>query len=762
MEVLPESLSALKSYSQFIIHYNKIPRDALSGKYNIDPHNPANWMACNVAIDTAKRLGEGYGVGFVLTASDSFWCLDIDHAWDGMAWSSLSLELYNRLAGCAFEVSQSRTGMHIFGSGKVPEHGCKKSTLGIELYTEKRFIALTGINACGDITIDATVAIAAIVSEYFPVNPISQTSQLIEPTIEMPDDEVISRMLNAKPSASVIWGNGVSPRDLWEANAEVLEKRWPHGTERYDASSADAALATIIAFWTRDTIQIERIMRRSGLYREKYDVRDDYLPRTIGTACGIQKKQYSKKDKIKDNTTCSESQAPASTESIYLTLEQQKIMLGNCLYIIDEHKIADPTEKDPLDEKRFRAKYGQYMWSMDEINIKQEKNAWKSFLQSGLYPNQKVTSSCFRPDLPTSQIIETDDKVILGNIYQKLDIKRIKGDITPFLVHLNKLFPVAGDYEIVLSYLAALVQYQGVKFQYCLAIQGCQGNGKTFLTQAMEYCIGERYSHRLRAAGILDRFNGWLTGKILVTIDEICCSERQRDVMDGLKELITGEKQEIERKGLDKVKQTICANFLINTNYKDALKITEDSRRYALFITPQQSLQDRIDQGMMQPYFDSLIKNWFHSQQGKAIILDYLLNYDIPNNINPALGGNAPHTSSRAQAVTLGLDKVEQHIIELIGQSVDGFRNNWISLTWFNNHLDNFKKGSYFSDSEKKKFLESLGYVPHPGLREGRTDNAVSFDGHKKSRLYIKKDHPHYSLMGSSRIVKAYEDDQKP
>jgi putative DNA primase/helicase len=50
-----------------------------------------------------------------------------------------------------------------------------------------------------------------------------------------------------------------------------------------DDSRADLALCGILAFWTQDPEQIDRLFRRSGLYREKWE-RADYRERTIQKA----------------------------------------------------------------------------------------------------------------------------------------------------------------------------------------------------------------------------------------------------------------------------------------------------------------------------------------------------------------------------------------------------------------------------------------------------------------------------------------------
>ena len=50
-----------------------------------------------------------------------------------------------------------------------------------------------------------------------------------------------------------------------------------------DDSAADLALCSHLTFWSQDCDQVDRLFRRSGLYREKWG-RDDYRRRTIAKA----------------------------------------------------------------------------------------------------------------------------------------------------------------------------------------------------------------------------------------------------------------------------------------------------------------------------------------------------------------------------------------------------------------------------------------------------------------------------------------------
>ena len=76
--------------------------------------------------------------------------------------------------------------------------------------------------------------------------------------VQLTDDEILNRASGAK-------GNGFLFTDLWE-------DRWQDYSDRYGSQSeADSALCMILAFWTRDPEQIDRLFRQSALYRPKWD-----------------------------------------------------------------------------------------------------------------------------------------------------------------------------------------------------------------------------------------------------------------------------------------------------------------------------------------------------------------------------------------------------------------------------------------------------------------------------------------------------------
>jgi P4 family phage/plasmid primase-like protien len=296
--MIPE---AFKKFPQFIAWTlvdkggkkpDKIPTDPLTG-YPINPLDPAVWMGADAAMQYATM---GWGIGFVFTEADPFFFLDIDNCLQPTGeCSNLAAHMCGTFVRCYVEVSQSGTGLHIIGSGVYPAHGCKNTSLNIELYTEKRFCALTGTNAVGDAGFVNQGAIDTLIATYFPADaegPIGDwTTGPCDEWYGIEDDEKLLMKMVKSKSAAATFGTRATIKDLWTANSVALAKYYPDPQRDFDHSSADAALISHLAFWTgKDCQRMDRLFRQSSLMRDKWDRKEgtygSYGNRSILKGCG--------------------------------------------------------------------------------------------------------------------------------------------------------------------------------------------------------------------------------------------------------------------------------------------------------------------------------------------------------------------------------------------------------------------------------------------------------------------------------------------
>lgn len=735
---------------------NKLPTDPKTGRV-CNAHDPAVW----VTHEGAKATGRS--VAFVFTEDDPYFFFDVDDCKlpDGR-WSDTACWICQQLAGCYVEISQSGEGLHIFG--RIPAdfpHSCDSKVLGTQFYTSKRFVALTGTGATGDVdhTPDSGVY-QSILSTYYPATtpvtgaPSEWTTHAV-PEWDGPDDddELVTCMLRARSVQSVVNGS-VTLADLWEGNEDALSSAYPdiRGDQgrAFDWSMADAALVQHLAFWTgKNCERMDKLWGRSALgQRDKYHDRQEYRHNTIVRACGLCTKVYRQRRTGVTPADTGDTTGVRSGFQYYTPQDQQQLFAG-CVYVRDQHRIFTP-DGDLLKPEQFKASYGGRVFALDAMGDKSTRNAWEAFTESQALDNAWAHTVCFRPELEPGSVIPQEGRHLV-NTYVPIPTEAAEGDVSPFLDLLGRLLPVSGDRDILLAYMAATVQYPGVKFQWCPLLQGAQGNGKSFLGTALTACIGEKYTHSVDPKDIGNVFNYWVNGKLLAIIEEIH-AKGKIEVIDSLKPLITNMRLPVQGKGRDQTTGDNRVNFLMFSNHRDAIRKTRDDRRFAVFYTAQQSYDDIVKHGMDGGYFPELYE--WGRQKGFKFINQYLRTYAIPAELNPAINCHrAPETSSTTDAIRESMGSVEQRLAEVCQEGRPGFVDGWVSSMALDRLLQEIR--ARVPINKRRGILEDLGYIQHPALYRGRLNTPVIAEGGKPV-LYVLKGHVACNLSGPKEVYAAY------
>lgn len=783
MQYLPQAFAGFAAYRQFVICQFVPKANGKTDKWPIDMrtmlpgsiHDREIWLDHETACAQSTALGDAYGVGFVFTVNDPFFFLDLDSCIDVTTGelSDIANELITAAPGAAIERSHSGKGLHIFGRGAFGGHKKKNVPLGIEFYTELRFAALTGIDAQGNCDADCTAILTPTINKYFPPETsIAGDDGEVYTTEPRPewdgptdDDVLIAKMLSSGSAEAKFSNTKASFADLFNANETVLAACYPEVGDKgrpYGASEADAALAQHLAFWTGcDEARMDRIMHRSALKRDKWEDREGYyLPRTIKGATARQDKVYSKQP-TSVAPSAPPTPPPTSVTPVsaagpvvedtpgvrFMSIEAQKEFFRDYVYIAELDQVFTPENGRLWKQANFKNMFSNYTFALDTDNAKTTTNAWQAFCSSQGAKFKKVHDVEFRPDFPEGNIRGDGGDLIL-NTYLDRRGKQIAGDPTPFLILLEKMIPVEEDRVILLSYMAAMVQHIGVKFRYCPVVQGTEGNGKSTLANIMEFAVGERYTHKPSAAGLVSdggKFNEWMSRTILICVEDIHIDSSPGGAFDAMKPLITNERIEIQAKGRDQKTGDNRGNWFISVNRKGDVPITDDSRRYTMFFTAQQSAADKLRDGMTDAYWTEFW-DWMHGRgegveenYGYAVCHHLLETYQIPAKYNPALISSAPHTSSTSEAVVASRTEAQEIVAEAIARELVGFRGGWISSYHMDMLLDSKRRS--VRPNRRRDLLLGLGYDWHPLLREGRSPTAIAIEGQSKPVLYVKKDH---------------------
>ena len=692
----------------------------------------------------SKNPSKASGVGFVV--SGEYFFIDIDNCALAGNWNPIATELLQLFNGAFVEISQSGRGLHIIGKTTETGEGIRcKSTAGFDLYHNKRFVAYTGIQARGSAELFFNEQIRLLASKYLYRD--KNEAVIPKETGEIQDTEVISRLL-ASHSAKSALGGGPSTRDLWEGNPEVLAQWYPGDHGGFDHSRADQALLGHLAFWTgKNAEQMGRIFSESGLAREKWE-RDDYRNRSIQFAIENTSAVYHKPEPKPDPSNFNWFVGAADTPGFF----------SGCVYVIEPHKIFCPNGQ-LLSSEQFNAKYGGHVFALDASGAKTTSKPYDAFLHATHWSAPRADDTCFRPELPSGGIIQEEGLAKL-NVYVPVDTGGTPGDVSPFLYHVKLLLPYEMDREILLAFMAAVVQYKGVKFQWMPVIQGTYGNGKSFIIDVLANAVGWRYTHLAKSSNIANKFNAWLRYRLFIGIHELKADKETRgDVAEALKELLGQNRIEIEGKQANQYTADNRANFLGMTNYMDAVPKTKNDRRFAVFYSAQQSFEDIAACGMTGRYFPDLW-NWANSG-GWQKITYFLEHYTIPEELNPAgVAIRAPSTSSEEAAIEQSRGIVEQEILEAIREGLPGFRGGWVSSTAMQTLLERHRLDNRIPRNKRGALLATLGYYPHPALRAGRTTCITLTDGGKPA-LYLTAGHAALQLSKGRDIVDAYDGAQR-
>jgi hypothetical protein len=737
MRSLPDALAPLAAYRQFILcklvpngaKTLKLPCDWRTGQ-PCDAHDPQFWSTFeHIASVVVSNPEQGYCVGFTFTAHDPFWFIDIDHCWTGTTWTPIVYELCGQLAGCASEISQSGTGLHLFGRGTPPTlRRIKDHTNQLfDLYTERRFVALTGDGAAGDANTDHTTALGTIVAKHLtPTTPTQAASWTTEPMPEWrgptDDDDLIRRALM---SAGLSSFGGATFADLWQCNVDVLARVYPpdpNSSDAFGASTADSALVSHLLFWTGKNCERTReLMKRSALVRDKWQ-REDYLERTILKAAAVVAKVLQDKE-IAPPVTVS---APTSiATSTFVPSQKLGEVFAGCVYVQDNNAMLMPTGKI-IDQQRFNMHFGGMAFCLDAENDKIAKHPWDAYANNRVTRLPRAESTCFRPDMPFQSYLDIQGLSFV-NAYKPPVVARKPGDPTPFITHIRKLLPHGDDALIFISYMCAVVQYPGYKFRWAPFLQGVEGNGKGLILEALIRALGDKYVFMIGPDMIANGFNAWAENNVLYVADDIFRTDNRETMMDGLRRYITEQRHPVTYKGIDATNKRICGNWVFFDNHAELMRITDKTRRICALYCEQQHVYQLESSGLNESYFNYFFIPWLNNG-GYEIVADYLHTAPIDPRYNPAGAcQRAPKTTSTALAIADGRTVFDADLVEWIETGEPGFCGGYISVTMLKRRMDKPP-----SSVRLRQMLGALGYVA-----AGRVSRKVHPD-EAQSIIYAK------------------------
>lgn len=241
---VPDELAALPQWVVWKLEKRKgkttkIPYRARDGRA-ASATDASDWSSFDEALEARDRL-EMDGVGFVFTADDPYAGVDFDHCIDESGEMHSAVEAALDRIGSYAEVSPSGTGVHCIFKGSIGGSRRRSSDTdwggNIEAYDTGRYFTFTGKSLNGDKIKQGTFSLGESTEG---------------------DDRIIRNCRRNSKGFAALFDDGDA-------------SEYPGDDGEPDLSRADFALANMLVARTQDPAQIERLMRRSALEREKWD-----------------------------------------------------------------------------------------------------------------------------------------------------------------------------------------------------------------------------------------------------------------------------------------------------------------------------------------------------------------------------------------------------------------------------------------------------------------------------------------------------------
>lgn len=434
----------------------KIPYSAIKGT-KASSTDPLTWSTYKEAEAKSPKIG-------IVLHDQTLICIDIDHVLiDGKLDQSHPEKetIADLILDCDSytEISQSRTGLHIFLELTAPISLQSHKASPYEVYNDKRYICTTFENY-GE---------PRAIRKLKPEEALEIVNRIIPQK-----EKVINNLSTNNPQTSTYTDEQLLDKIANSKTGDNIKKLLDGDVSKYkgDESSADMALCMSLAFWTnKDANQMERLWLNSKLgQREKTQKRKDYRDRTIANA--IEK--------------CAETYRQVTIEKFedgfnFLTTKDSK---GNEVIVCNTENIFRVLNSHPEFVKTIR--YDKFKniveinrngrWYVleesDDINIQTRISVLFPFFAK--VPKQMVTDAIVK--IAKVNEIDSAKDFITSLVWDQTS--RLDSWLTMTFGTPNNIYHQKVGSNWVKGMIKRLVD-PGAKFDYVLVLEGEQGVKKS-------------------------------------------------------------------------------------------------------------------------------------------------------------------------------------------------------------------------------------------------------------------------------------------
>lgn len=256
------------------------------------------------------------------------------------------------------------------------------------------------------------------------------------------------------------------------------------------------------------------------------------------------------------------------------------------VYVQLDETFYNTKSRRHLTTKGFDQSFSRYMLSRGEIL---EGKSTPEHLPSHMALNVlQIPTVANKMYMPGEDDLFTLDGIPYVNFYSPDNLPEIPEMISAsglrciqrVIDHVAHLFPFGADGELLLDWIAYIVQTGG-RVNWAPVIQGVQGDGKTWFAELMQAILGMTNVAIIKGKALEEQYNPWAEGHQVVFIEEVRLHGKNRfDAVNNLKTNITNSRVEIRRMRTDIYNVINQSSYFLTTNSRDGLPIDQTDTRY--------------------------------------------------------------------------------------------------------------------------------------------------------------------------------------
>jgi Family of unknown function (DUF5906) len=295
-------------------------------------------------------------------------------------------------------------------------------------------------------------------------------------------------------------------------------------------------------------------------------------------------------------------------------------MLKDTIYVSDQNLYYSRKDGQLHGTQAFRAKHSK----LTPYGSSGQKAAEAQFQNAD--DACKVSTLTVKPGAPVlTKIIKDGRQLSAVNLWRpslvKPNLKATVADVAPWLDLVEKLFGAegVGEREHFLDWCAYNLQKPGQKIGHALVLVGGQGVGKDTVLRPFFEAVGLHNVATIDSDTLAGQWEFYLKAPVIYVQE---ATKHQTDFYNKLKPYISAQRTllPVNEKHMRQWFVENFQNWLVTTNFDDALRLEEGDRRFWVH-------RVLIEEPPPEDYFDHL-HSWF-DRDGTRAVFGWLLQRDI-------------------------------------------------------------------------------------------------------------------------------------